>query len=173
MRMFDDRGFEAVTMDDIADAGGVSRRTLFRYFPSKNDLVWGGTEEALERLNAGLEQTSPGEPLFDAIRRAYTAAMTFPPDAIEVTRRRLLLIRANPALWAYGMPRFAGIRQTLASFVAEREGIETTGLRAQLAVDVVISVASRALTWWAAQSDEEPQVVLDRALRELQDGLWD
>ncbi|MGO9891485.1 MAG: TetR family transcriptional regulator, partial [Solirubrobacteraceae bacterium] len=41
LELFGDRGFEETTVDDIADALGVSRRTLFRYFASKNDMVWG------------------------------------------------------------------------------------------------------------------------------------
>ncbi|MGH2893561.1 MAG: TetR family transcriptional regulator, partial [Solirubrobacteraceae bacterium] len=47
-------GFEETTLDDIATAVGVGRRTLFRYFSSKNDLVWGNFDGVLERLRAEL-----------------------------------------------------------------------------------------------------------------------
>ena len=53
LRHFAADGYEATTMDDIAAIAGVGRRTLFRYFPSKPDLVWGGIEPVVERIVGG------------------------------------------------------------------------------------------------------------------------
>src|ERR1700743_778390 len=50
--LFATRGFEATTVDDIATAVGVGRRTLFRYFESKNDLAWGDFDWVMERRPA-------------------------------------------------------------------------------------------------------------------------
>src|SRR3954447_23681454 len=50
MQLFMDQGFEATTMDNVAAAGGVGRRTVFRYFASKNDLPWGDYAAELVRL---------------------------------------------------------------------------------------------------------------------------
>jgi len=68
--MFAERGFEDTTVDDIAEALGVSRRTLFRYFASKNDMVWGDFDWVLARLRRCLDATRPGEPLHEALGRA-------------------------------------------------------------------------------------------------------
>ena len=46
-QQFEERGFEMTTMDDIAAAVGVGRRTLFRYYPSKNDILWGQFDDSL------------------------------------------------------------------------------------------------------------------------------
>ena len=48
--LFERQGFEKTTIDDIASAAGIGRRTFFRYFPSKNDVPWGDFEAELERM---------------------------------------------------------------------------------------------------------------------------
>ena len=50
--LFDRQGFEGTTIDDIAVAAGIGRRTFFRYFPSKNDVPWGNFEDELDRMRA-------------------------------------------------------------------------------------------------------------------------
>ena len=60
------QGFDDTTVDDIAAAAGIGRRTFFRYFSSKNDLVWGDFEEHLLRLRELLAATSTDAPLVDA-----------------------------------------------------------------------------------------------------------
>ncbi|WP_117434509.1 TetR family transcriptional regulator, partial [Acuticoccus kandeliae] len=49
LEMFSDHGFEHTTVDDVAHAAGIGRRTFFRYFASKNDIAWGAFEEQLVR----------------------------------------------------------------------------------------------------------------------------
>jgi AcrR family transcriptional regulator len=53
--LFAQKGFDATTMEDIATAVGVGRRTLFRYFPSKNDIPWGQFDDSLEHLRIETE----------------------------------------------------------------------------------------------------------------------
>ena len=68
--LFAARGFEQTTVDEIAAAAGIGRRTFFRYFPSKNDIPWGAFEAELERMRARLKAAPPEVPLMDAIRVA-------------------------------------------------------------------------------------------------------
>ena len=55
--LFERQGFDGTTIDDIAPAAGIGRRTFFRYFPSKNDIPWGNFDEELERMRARLGLT--------------------------------------------------------------------------------------------------------------------
>ena len=68
--LFAERGFEQTTVDEIAAAAGIGRRTFFRYFPSKNDVPWGAFEVELDRMRVRLKACPPEVPLMDAIRVA-------------------------------------------------------------------------------------------------------
>src|SRR5690606_34331407 len=68
--LFDRRGFDEVTVDEIAEAAGISRRTFFRYFESKEDAALPAEEERLETLCELLAARPPDEPVLAAIRHA-------------------------------------------------------------------------------------------------------
>ena len=68
--LFEANGFEQTTVEDIAMAAGIGRRTFFRYFPSKNDIPWGTFELELERMRARLKACPHDVQLMDAIRVA-------------------------------------------------------------------------------------------------------
>ena len=69
-RLFAERGFEAVTMADIAAAVGVGRRTLFRYFESKNDIPWGQFDHSLDGFRELLAAMPDDLPLHEAVHLA-------------------------------------------------------------------------------------------------------
>src|ERR1700724_3962489 len=68
--LFAVRGFDATTVDEIAAAAGIGRRTFFRYFPSKNDIPWGAFEAELDRMRVRLKACPAQVPLMEAIRVA-------------------------------------------------------------------------------------------------------
>ena len=116
--MFAERGFEETTVDDIAEALGVSRRTLFRYFASKNDMVWGDFDWVLGRLQRCLDATGPGEPLHEALRRAVVESNRYEDEQLPELRIRMRLITGVPALQAHSTLRYAEWRAVIADFVA-------------------------------------------------------
>ena len=99
--LFAEKGFEQTTVDDIAAAAGIGRRTFFRYFPSKNDVPWGMVEEELARMRARLKLTPSEVPLTDAIRQALVDFNRLDPGQIPMQRRRMELILRVPALLAH------------------------------------------------------------------------
>lgn len=167
LRLFDDRGYDAVSMDDVAAAAGVSRRSLFRLFPTKAALVWGGLEEFAARLRAALDARPAGEPSADGLRAAYRAAATFPDGVVETTRHRLRVIRADPALDREGTPRIAGLEDHLTRFVAAHDGGDPADLGPAVRAAAWSGAAIAALTWWASSDEGRPEDAVDRALREL------
>jgi AcrR family transcriptional regulator len=97
VRLFDHRGFDAVSVDEIADAAGVSRRTLFRYFKSKEDLVFHGHDQAVARLRellASEDSRGEMEHLAGVLRELFAG----PRDAHSRAVARL--VAAVPALQA-------------------------------------------------------------------------
>jgi AcrR family transcriptional regulator len=71
---FVERGFAATTVDDIARAAGIARRTFFRYFASKNDVVWGDFDSLLGGLSGWLTDAPAATPTWVAIRDAIASS---------------------------------------------------------------------------------------------------
>ena len=91
-------GFEATTMDDVAAALGVSRRTLFRYFASKNDMVWGDFDGVLARLRElPRRRRRRTSRCMTALRRAVVASNHYGADELPELRIRMTLITSVPA----------------------------------------------------------------------------
>jgi AcrR family transcriptional regulator len=168
--LFIERGFDAVTMDDIAAAGGVSRRTLFRYYPSKSDLVWGGFREYTEPVVEQLRIADPGDDPLAVLRSIYVSAAIIPEELVEVTRQRLLLIDSHPRLYADGQPALLVIRSEFVRFL-DRGAVEgTSGLGGQVAAAAILAAGYAGFVWWAHHPDTELQETVDRALLEITPG---
>jgi mycofactocin system transcriptional regulator len=170
--MFSRHGFESVTVADIAGAIGVSRRTLFRYYPSKNDIVWGEFDAELARL-AGLLRCGPSsERLAQAIRRAVVQVNNFDAAELPRLRLRMTLITTVPALQAHSMLRYRQWRDLIAEFAAERLGVETAALLPQVIGHVTLGVTMAAvITWVQTGDDRHVSEVIDQALALAGDGF--
>ncbi|MDR6573745.1 AcrR family transcriptional regulator [Curtobacterium sp. 320] len=164
LRLFDEQGFDAVSMDDVATAAGVSRRSLFRLFPSKASLVWGGLDEFAVRFTDELRLRPASEPAWVALRAAYRVGATFPDDSIEITRHRLRVIRANPSLERGGEAASTALTGVIERFVAERDGGSVDDLATRVRAHALAAAASTALTWWATHGEGRPEDVVDEAL---------
>jgi TetR/AcrR family transcriptional regulator, regulator of mycofactocin system len=165
--LFAQQGFEQTTVDDIAAAAGIGRRTFFRYFPSKNDVPWGMFELELDRMRARLKACPPEVPLMDAIRVALVDFNTVDPEQIPRHRERMTLILRVPALLAHSTLRFAAWRQVVAEFVAERTGLRPDALAPQTIAHAVLGVAVAAYEQWLDDPDADLGGLLDSAMRQL------
>src|SRR5690606_1718064 len=126
-----ERGFEHVTVDDLAAAAGIGRRTFFRYFPSKNDLPWGDFDTLLRRMREHLA-TVPGDiPLYESLRAAVIEFNTFSPSELPWHRRRMEVLLRTPMLVAHSALRYRAWRQVIAEFVADRTHDRPDALRPQ------------------------------------------
>ncbi|WP_175337001.1 TetR family transcriptional regulator [Leifsonia sp. C5G2] len=170
LRRFASHGYEATTMEAIADLAGIGRRTLFRYFPSKPDLVWGGMEPVVERMHRVLDSPGAGESTRDVIARAMTESLDLDPDTLEATRLRLRLMASDPALIAFGVLRLTASRDLIAGFLGRRLGAEASELRVRVLADAISSANFSALLWWATNRDDDDPA---RASVEALDALLD
>lgn len=170
--LFARQGFEATTVDDIAAAAGIGRRTFFRYFSSKNDLVWGDFEGQLRRLLTLLEETGPDVPVMDAIRRAVVEFNRFDPRQVPWHRQRMELILGVPTLQADATLRYASWRAVITEFVAGRTGLPPSAMVPRLAGNVVLAAAVSAYEHWlSGEGGAELSELLDEAIRQVGAGL--
>lgn len=119
-RLFVARGFDETSVDDIAAAAGIGRRTFFRYFPTKADVCFADSPAELARLRAGLAGADPGGPYRAAVVRAVVAALRFPPQEREWAWQRAQLVLGEPVLQAHATRIYAQWRGAAAEFAAAR-----------------------------------------------------
>jgi mycofactocin system transcriptional regulator len=165
--LFAARGFDATTVDDIAVAAGIGRRTFFRYFPSKNDIPWGAFENELDRMRIRLKACPPQVPLMDAIRLALIDFNQVDPAQVPLHRRRMELILRVPALLAHSTLRFTAWREVIAEFVAERTGHRPDDLAPQAIAHAVLGVSVAAYEHWLDDPAADLGALLDTAMRQL------
>jgi TetR/AcrR family transcriptional regulator, regulator of mycofactocin system len=165
--LFGREGFDRTTVDDIAAAAGIGRRTFFRYFPSKNDVPWGEFEAELDRMRVRLKDSPAQTPLMDAIRVAVVDFNRIAPEQIPLHRRRMELILRTPALQAHSTLRYAAWRAVIAEFAGERLGQPPDALAPRTIAYVALGVAVAAYEQWLGTEDAELSDLLDRAMREL------
>ena len=128
--LFAARGFDEVSVDDVAEAAGIARRTLFRYYPSKNALPWGDFDAHLDHMRDLLNDLEPDVPIGEALRTALLAFNSFDEQETARHRQRMRVILETAALQAYSMTMYAGWRAVVAAFVAQRLGAKAGRPRA-------------------------------------------
>lgn len=165
--LFAERGFAATTLDDIAAAVGVTRRTLFRYYQSKNDIPWGQFDATLVHFRAALADQPEDLPIAVAVHRAVLAFNQFPPDVARSHRQRMRLILTTPELQAHSALRYAEWRQVIAEYVAARLGISATALMPQTVGHVALALAISAYEAWLHAEGVPLTVLLDEAMAAL------
>jgi mycofactocin system transcriptional regulator len=166
--LFEDEGFDETTIDDIATAAGIGRRTFFRYFPSKNDIPWGDFELELERMRGRLKDCAPDVAPMEAIRDALIDFNYVPAEHVSFHRRRMSLILGVPTLFAHSTLRFTAWRQVVAEFVAERTGQRPDELAPQTIAHAVLGVALAAYEHWLGDESADLGQLLDKAMRQLE-----
>ena len=171
LELFAERGFVATTVDDIAAAAGIGRRTFFRYFASKNDVVWGDFELGLLALRERLATGPPGRPLLEELREAVLAFNRFDPGEVPWHRDRMALILTVPALQAHSTLRYAAWRSVIAEFAATRLGGSPADLLPQLVAHSCLGAALTAYDQWLLRPDSDLPQLLDQAMRALS-GTW-
>jgi mycofactocin system transcriptional regulator len=163
--LFSAHGFDAVNVDDVAQAAGIARRTVFRYYASKNAIPWGDFDIHLEHLQDLLDQVEPTAPLRAALREALLAFNTFTAAEAAQHRERMRVILETAELQAYSMTMYAGWRAVIAGFVAQRLGSSAADLRPQTVAWTMLGVALSAYEHWLA----DESVALSDALGEAFD----
>jgi mycofactocin system transcriptional regulator len=160
-------GFAETTLDDIAAAAGIARRTFFGYFSSKNDVVWGDFDALLRGMEGWLAEAPDDVALLEALTRAVVRFNDLPPEAVAAHRRRMALILHVPALQAHSTLRYADWRGVVARFAARRLGHPVDGPLPQLIGHLALASAVAAYEQWLADERTHLPLLLRDAF-----GAW-
>ena len=120
--LFASRGFDEVSVDDVAQAAGIARRTLFRYYSSKNAIPWGDFDAHLDHMRNLLDEVPDDVPVSAALRSALLAFNSFDEAETARHRQRMRVILETAALQAHSMTMYAGWRGVVSDYVARRLG---------------------------------------------------
>jgi AcrR family transcriptional regulator len=123
LELFLARGFEAVTVEEIAQAAGLSRRTFFRYYKSKEDVMVEHLDRNGERLLAELAARPLDEPPLLAIRNALIPAIAYGLQKPDLVRDATRLLRETTALRRALMERRNRLEERIAALMIQRLGI--------------------------------------------------
>jgi len=167
LTLFLERGFDQTTVDDIAAAAGIGRRTLFRYFPSKNDLAWGDFDALLMRMREHLASIPDSVPLMEALRQAAVEFNRFPDEERSYHRKRMALLLTVPSLVAHSSLRYESWRQVVAEYVSGRCGEPVDGLTAQSIAWACLGLCLASYEQWLAHEDADLLELLDTAFARL------
>ena len=169
--MFTERGFDATSVDDVAEAAGISRRTLFRYYPSKNALAWGDFEAHVATMRRQLASTPPNVPLGEGIRRVLISFNRVEEPERENHRRRMRLLLKVPALQGQSMLMYDEWRQIIAAYVAGRLGLATNSHIPQTVGWQMLGVSLAAYEQWLDDPTSDLASLLHDGCTLVIDGL--
>lgn len=166
-RLFAERGFDRTTLAAIAAEVGVGRRTLFRYYASKNDIPWGQFDRTLDGFRSILADTPLGVSVYEAVGQAVVEFNRFPPDASPSHVERMRLLLATPALQAHSVLRYAEWRQVIAEYAAARLGVAPHSLEPVLLGHVSLGLALTAYELWLEDPASSVTDILEDGLHAL------
>ena len=173
LRLFTEQGYEETTVDQIAAAAGVSRRTFFRYFDTKADVLWNTFDAEVEAIRDLLAATPEELPVMEGVRRAVLAANRYRARDVPELRMRMSLLSTVPELIASAAIHYDAWERAIVEFVARRSDQPAASLY-PLAVGRAVLAACRAgYDRWAARADADLVVYLEAALRALAAGFHD
>ncbi|MET8683813.1 TetR family transcriptional regulator [Streptomyces sp. NPDC004732] len=170
-RLIREQGYEATTVEQIAEAAEVSPSTVFRYFPTKEDIVL--TDEFDPFLERQLRERPADEPVVESLRVVLRRALSFDfAEEPEVTRLRTQLMIEVPAVRSRMLESMSVTGGILCRSIAERTGRDPGDLEVRAFSMGLIGALTETTAYWAERGhkDDLPTLV-DRTLDMLTSGF--
>lgn len=163
-RLAVEHGYDAFTLDDLAAAAGVSRRTLFNYFPGKLDAVIGTQPGLPEDATQAFLSGGPHGELLDDLGELVIALLTRwgPFSRAEWSTMRACYL-TNPRVFQAAFERFETLAQDIISLVVKREGWPADDIRANVAIGLITAMFGSAMDDFAEHDDDRS---LDQVFRQ-------
>jgi AcrR family transcriptional regulator len=169
LQLFDENGFDATTIDDIAASVGMSARTFFRYFPAKEDVVVGDPTVFGTRVSNAAAERPASEPAWTTLRRAFDVLDL---TAADVARglRTMRVMMSTASLRARNVEKHIAWAALLEPVIVGKIGgpDETRHFRAQTLIHAALACLDVALAEWTRRNGDTPaSVLLDEAFGTL------
>jgi AcrR family transcriptional regulator len=155
LRLFEEKSYDAVSVDEIAATADVAPRTFYRYFPAKEDVLLGGRDSE-EVTRQALAERHPGETDVDFVARAMLAGLTASDPARALRGYRL--VQAVPALQArmFQLVWRGGQEHFVTALLAGRPRTRDAELRAHVLTHAVTDAMRVAVTFWLESGQRGP-----------------
>ncbi|CAN5198383.1 mycofactocin system transcriptional regulator [soil metagenome] len=167
LTLFVQNGFDNTTIDEIATAAGIGRRTFFRYFASKNDLPWGDFRALLEGMREFLGTASPDLSLAEVLRIAVVEFNRFPEQEITYHRQRMTLLLTVPTLVAHSTLRYEAWRNVIAEYAAGRIGVSRDSIEPRSIAWATLGASLSAYEEWLKHDDADLAELLESAFEAI------
>jgi AcrR family transcriptional regulator len=164
LRLFDERGFDQTTIEQIAEAAEISRRTFFRYFADKEELFFAEDEQLLDVIRETLDGAPADEPTLDLARRATRALAARSVAEPERRLARERLIAATPALLARRMAKNLRWEQAIAERLVARGASEPEAL---LLPKLALACFQAAYEQWVRDPGQDLPALVDQSFAAL------
>ncbi len=170
--LFVEHGFDATSMSDVAAAAGMSRRTLYRYFATKDDIVFDAPRQWLEVVNDVLSDRGESESTRDVCRRALLAVAAYVRDNAASVLRSYSVVAASPELASrHGRSDAEGVQHYLELLGPEVARLEDGVLQAVTAAMALVGAQNAIIVVWAQRPGADP-VELTRKVLDQVDSIW-
>ncbi|HEX3707753.1 MAG TPA: mycofactocin system transcriptional regulator [Mycobacteriales bacterium] len=170
LELFAVDGFADTTVEQIAARAGVSKRTFFRYFDSKVDVLWHDFDKEVAELRSAFASVSLRRTLMTAIREVVVSVNRYRAEDVPELRTRMALIGSDPALQASALLHYDAWERAVADFAADRLGEPADSLNPLAIGRVTLAACRAAYDTWLARADADLTVYLDAAIRALATG---
>lgn len=162
-QLFLEKGFDETSVEDIATAVGVSRRTFFRYFPTKADVLWVESPSELARLRDSLAADDGTTPYAEVLSSAIVTALEYPANQREWAFQRAQLVLTVPSVQTHASWRFSEWKDAAAEFAASRAKVAKSDLFPVAVGHAVLAAMLTAHEYWTAHPEAELSTALHSA----------
>jgi AcrR family transcriptional regulator len=151
LELFAERGYEQTTVEDIATRAGLTKRTFFRHFSDKREVLFAGGDEFQQLFMRGLAGAPDSATPIEAIAVTLEAVSGFFDDRHEHARRRQRVIAANVELQERELVKLGSVAAAIAGGLRERGVTEPA---AGIAAETAVAVFRNAFERWVAEAEQ-------------------
>jgi len=165
LALYEERGFDHTSVEEIAERAGLTKRTFFRHFSDKREVLFGGGAMAEEPFVAAVRDAPLTAAALDAVSHGLNALAAGFDEQGKQAARRFRIVRASPQLWERQLIKFASLAEAVAGALRDRGVGDPAAI---LAAESGITALRVASDRWVADTKKKPlRQLTAEALAEL------